>query len=135
MDVLVMSRETAKRWSYHPNDEITGIISITDPDKEKVNFKNGFFDSVLRVSFWDEESEDWGCIDYDSAHDIAVFIDKNKSRLDTLIVQCEAGVSRSAGVAAAILKALTGDDMQIFGNPKYSPNMKCYRMVLNALME
>ena len=54
----------------------------------------------------------------------------NKSSL----VHCGAGQSRSAGVAAAILKWMTGSDAQIFDNRKYTPNMRCYRLVLEALM-
>ena len=57
----------------------------------------------------------------------------NKTYVEKIIVQCEAGCSRSSGVCAAIMKYLTGDDMSIFRNPKYSPNMNCYRMVYNAL--
>lgn len=51
------------------------------------------------------------------------------------IVHCDAGISRSSGVAAAILKAKTGDDSQIFNNPKYRPNMRCYRIVLDEFMQ
>ena len=52
-----------------------------------------------------------------------------------MIVHCDAGISRSSGVAAAILKAKTGDDSQIFNNPKYRPNMRCYRIVLDEFMQ
>ena len=38
----------------------------------------------------------------------------------------------NAGVAAAIMKALFGDDWEVFDNPKYVPNMTCYRTVLDA---
>ena len=52
-----------------------------------------------------------------------------------VIVHCDAGISRSSGVAAAILKAKTGDDSQIFNSPKYRPNMRCYRIILDELMQ
>ena len=51
-----------------------------------------------------------------------------------IIVHCDAGISRSAGVAAAILKYLTDDDSAIFDSHRYHPNMWCYRKTLNALM-
>ena len=51
-----------------------------------------------------------------------------------VIVHCDAGISRSSGVAAAILKYLTGDDSSIFDNARLHPNMWCYRKTLNALI-
>ena len=50
-----------------------------------------------------------------------------------VIVHCDAGISRSAGVAAAILKHTTGDDSSIFENGLYDPNLWCYRKTLEAL--
>ena len=50
-----------------------------------------------------------------------------------MIIQCDAGVSRSAGVAGALMKYYNGDDSEIFENPKYRPNMRCYRTMLNEL--
>ena len=50
-------------------------------------------------------------------------------------MHCEAGQSRSAGVAAAIMKYLYNNDTDIFNNRYYKPNMLCYRKVLNAFME
>lgn len=49
------------------------------------------------------------------------------------IVHCTAGISRSAGICAAILKWATGNDDDIFQNPSYRPNMHCYQIMLNAL--
>lgn len=50
-----------------------------------------------------------------------------------VIVHCDAGISRSAGVAAAILKHTTGDDSSIFENGLYDPNLWCYQKTLAAL--
>lgn len=66
------------------------------------------------------------------ANAIATFLTQNPGL--EIIVHCDAGISRSAGIAGAILKYLTGDDTQIFDNPYYHPNMWCYRKTLNALM-
>ena len=52
-----------------------------------------------------------------------------------VIVHCDAGISRSAGVAAAILKHTTGDDSSIFQNGLYDPNLWCYRKTLFALTD
>ena len=49
-----------------------------------------------------------------------------------LVVHCDAGVSRSAGVAAAILKATGQDESEILDNPNYFINARCYAYVLMA---
>lgn len=56
----------------------------------------------------------------------------------TLIVHCSAGISRSAGVAAAIHDALgwpiaNARDDDVFRDGKFAPNMHCYRTMLRAL--
>ena len=56
----------------------------------------------------------------------------------TLIVHCSAGISRSAGVAAAIHEALgwpiaNTRNSDVFRDGKFAPNMHCYRTMLRAL--
>ena len=56
----------------------------------------------------------------------------------TLIVHCSAGISRSAGVAAAIHDTLgwpvaNARDNDVFRDGKFAPNMHCYRTLLRAL--
>ena len=70
----------------------------------------------------------------EDAKKICEAVNEMKDFVTQIIVHCEAGVSRSAGVAAAIGKYLNGDDMFIFGAPRFSPNITCYRKVLNTFM-
>ena len=49
-----------------------------------------------------------------------------------MIIHCWAGVSRSAAVAAAILKVYTGNDDQIFKSGTYAPNMYVYHKILEG---
>ncbi len=71
------------------------------------------------------------------ANNIVNFVN-NFNEIDTIIVHCDAGQSRSAGVAAAIAKFFNGDDEQFFsgggmyGSPRYTPNRLAYRKVLQA---
>ena len=58
------------------------------------------------------------------AERIVEFSEKYKDKL--LIIHCDAGISRSSGIAAAILRHYTGDDAEIFDNYSYDPNMWCY---------
>lgn len=134
--VLVMSRARAKKFSFQPHDFTSVIISITDIDKELnnliVNTNNGI-KSVLQVQFDDYDQGEPNCITEKDAEKIAEFVKRTADKVDTVIVHCEAGISRSAGVAAAISKYLFNDDTAIFNNRQYCPNMTCYRYVLNAL--
>lgn len=52
--------------------------------------------------------------------------------IDVLIVHCYAGVSRSAAVAAAILKEKTGDASEILDSDWYEPNRYVYDLLIKA---
>ena len=140
IDIRILNRKEAKKFSCESHDFKTAIISITDTDKADVIFEkneaNGI-KAVLRLKFDDVERDykNEHCITKEDAENIVKFVNKNKNKVDKFIVHCEAGVSRSAGVGAAIMKALNGDDWDIFKNPLKCPNMKCYRTVLNAFID
>lgn len=128
----VLSRSKAKVFSYSHSEESLVIISITDLDSDPVFFaKNEQIKSILRLSFNDVDKGCYGAMNEKDADDIVHFCSKWLPQTN-LLVHCEAGLSRSAGVCAAILKWYEGSDMQIFGNAYYRPNMHCYREVLNA---
>ena len=140
IDICILNRKEAKKFSCESHDFKTAIISITDTDKADVIFEknevNGIR-AVLRLKFDDVERDykNEHCITKEDAESIVKFVNKNKNKVDKFIVHCEAGVSRSAGVGAAIMKALNGDDWDVFKNPLKCPNMKCYRTVLNAFID
>ena len=122
IDIRILNRKEAKKFSYEPHDFKTAIISITDTDKADVIFEknetNGIR-AILRLKFDDVERDykNEHCITKEDAESIVKFVNKNKNKVDKFIVHCEAGVSRSAGVGAAIMKALNGDDWDVFKNP------------------
>jgi predicted protein tyrosine phosphatase len=60
---------------------------------------------------------------------ILLFVETWKDKVDLIVVNCVAGVSRSKGVAAALGKILNGDDSDAFKHG--IPNMRVYRMLLN----
>lgn len=56
--------------------------------------------------------------------------------VDFVVCHCDAGISRSAGVAAALSKHYNGTDFEFFNSEgRYRPNMLVYKKVLNALHE
>jgi predicted protein tyrosine phosphatase len=53
--------------------------------------------------------------------------------IDTLLVCCDAGQSRSAAIAAAVSRYLGQDEWAIWDNPRYRPNPLVYRLTCKAL--
>lgn len=144
MRIVVMSRAQASRFFMNMTSiekshyACISICGLNDDPPLKTHYpkKSLFmtFDDIDQVCLdWMSEvpMQPW------DADEIAGFVKTiaNVFLIDTLIVHCEAGMSRSAGVAAAIMKWLNNDDTPIFDVPRYRPNMRCYRMTLNALMD
>ena len=131
-----MSRNMAIEYSKKSHEKTSAVISISDFCTDSPVLENNPDNGIIarcRVLFDDVECGEANCITEDDARKITAFVLTHKKSVDRLVVHCEAGVSRSAGVAAAILKALTGTDRNVFNNPKYVPNMTCYRTVLEAM--
>ena len=70
-----------------------------------------------------------------SLEDAKAFADyaKELADVDTLYCCCDAGQSRSPAVAAAVMRYFGLDDMQIWENPHYHPNMLVFEMLAGAL--
>lgn len=66
------------------------------------------------------------------ADNIIQFVNQHINEVEQIIVHCGAGISRSAGVCAALMMIINGDDSAIFDNGQYCPNMHCYRLVLES---
>lgn len=147
MNVYVMSRADAIRYCHKQHNAPVVMISVSDPyiaypSAPFCNEENKVL-AIQRLYFTDADkpgSDVYGRTvgERDLISDGDALLVKrllNKFPNTDIIVHCDAGISRSSGIAAAILKAYTGDDSQIFNNPRYSPNMRCYRSVYNKLME
>lgn len=139
-DFCVYSRHLIEATAAHEVPHI--IVSITTVSSDQAKLKtNELTAGVLRLSFVDFDAvvhvdsdtitgieEDMLFSDY-QAKQIAEFVLKHKD-VDRFIVHCDAGRSRSPGVAAAVSKIITGDDKSFFD--LYNPNMRVYRKTLNA---
>lgn len=129
----IMSRQEAKRYSYLPYGLKTIFISITDVNEPDNNLKTDWTNclGILRLKFEDVDFGWDDCITPEQGSQIVDFVNSHPEA-EQIVVHCEAGVSRSAGVCAALKYAMTGNDMDIFRNGRYCPNMACYRTVLDA---
>jgi len=111
------------------------LISITDPASGNPPF-HGTYEGIIRLQFHDINEQfpegyffEGVLFNSDDAKDILAFV-KNHPDIDEIVVHCEAGVSRSAGVAAALSKIYLGDDTEFFGLC-YIPNRLVYNTILN----
>jgi predicted protein tyrosine phosphatase len=120
------------RWNSEGEFALISICGYEDTPAQLE--ENSTLKEKLFLVFDDVEAPHKNQITKKQAKQIAKFVKENKDLVDGFIVNCMAGISRSAGVAAAILKYFTNDDTQIFDSANYCPNMTCYREVLNALM-
>jgi predicted protein tyrosine phosphatase len=121
------------------------MIRITDPKQDFPPLKdNPNRVAVLELKFSDIDGKGYrtwskndqekhkGIFEDSHAQQIVDFIHTHSP--DKVVVHCNAGISRSAGVAAAIAKFLTGSDECIFKDNRYLPNMYVYRKLLNTFM-
>lgn len=132
--IRVMSRKEASDFSFTDFQEKTIIISIAALEESANTFNrcNPNLLGILFLRFDDVEADEFNHMTERDAERIIQFVNDNLDSADQIVVQCGAGISRSAGVAAALMLILNGDDSPIFDNPKFCPNKCCYRTLLNA---
>ena len=137
MIVKCMARKVLEK-NINNFDVPTIIISIRSigdtPPKKLYLHSNPQIKDFTTLAFDDVTAYCQGyCpIDERQARKIAKFVMRYKDSVEQIVVHCDAGISRSAGVAAAIAKYLNNDDNKFFMAP-YTPNMTCYSKVLFAL--
>lgn len=140
MKLIILNKSKAQRLSYTDYSSDKVIISIRTPGDDKAGFdsNNKSIKDILYLEFYDisYNSQDvfkgYDPMTDEDAVKIKDFVLKWKDKVDTLWVHCDAGISRSAGIAAGILEALGEDKSYIFDSKMYFPNLLCYRKTLNA---
>ena len=112
------------------------VISITDPGSRPARIRQpaGFRD-VLRLQFHDALPVKGFALpanivlmNEDHARAIWRFFEQWQEAVETIVVHCEQGMSRSPAVAAAICNVLNGDGSQFFD--EYVPNQYIYDLLI-----
>ncbi|HCJ42045.1 MAG TPA: hypothetical protein DHV89_11670 [Ruminococcus sp.] len=82
-----------------------------------------------------ETLDERGCFDdfFPEAEEAAKFIRENMKAGRDIICQCEYGVSRSAGCAAAVREFFFGDGIRVFADYRYMPNQLVFNKIYDAL--
>ena len=138
MKYKIASRNDVFRYSLHPHKERALVISATDkyspPAKILQNPQYNGIMATKRVKFDDVSLGRPNCITKEDAKEIAKFIKRHKdSQYDLLIVNCEVGVCRSAGICAAIMRYMGHDYKQLFASKTFKPNIGCFKLLCEAL--
>lgn len=141
MKIKVMSRKDAEKYASNYKHI---FISITSPSKDiaNISISENCID-ILRLSFHDcdgtnlhERSCSFKKLDkiiYFNEHmarQIINFVKKYENQVEEIAVHCEAGISRSAGCAAAIACMLEQSDVYFFA--RYLPNSLVYNTILRT---
>ena len=148
--IYIMNKNDVENFQFERNKRYL-IISISGYYETLANFqisilyndnidiKFYLFDGVDKeTKYYDLEKKKYYNLipmKKDQAKDIANLIKKNYNKFDYVIVHCNAGISRSAGVVGAICKYLWNDDSDVFDNEYFKPNMYVYNLLLNSFYE
>lgn len=100
------------------------FIAFHDLDKTSLNGQpfNSFDNSESALKLQ--------CITPEQARQIVDFFRAWQAKVNLVVVNCAAGISRSSATAAALAVVAFQEDDFIFCNKKYHPNMLVYRMIL-----
>lgn len=149
--VIWISQDTAHRLPDDVIDQTSLVISIQTPGSDFIfplkridkRSYNGIF-AVLPLEFDDftqvyPKHVIYGLsrlpvfFDNKFADKILNFVQINKKFVDLIICKCEAGISRSAGVAAALRKLFSQDVEDVFR--RAVPNTLVYSTILRRAHE
>lgn len=137
MEILVANREQIERGLRMKR--AWALVSVSDPDRPQPSLPlDPLRTGVLRLQFADAEPRDVALnanapsrlFAAEDARAVWAFLFIQRTRARCLVVQCEAGWSRSPAIAAAISLALGEDASRFFRD--YTPNVFVFRHMLDA---
>ncbi len=136
MNVRICSRKEIQKLIYSRFPENTAAVSFYGEGEKPVYFPQGI--NHLRLDIDDLGAsviKDPDNYHIDDFRRIARFILSCNEKGMDIICQCEAGISRSAGTAAAILEFYDQNGISVFADYHYCPNQVFYNNLLRCLKE
>ena len=114
-------------------DEDFILISITNPWSRHIRIPtNKHCKGILRLRFHDTAQKHRGKVHFRHRHAQRIKRFVLRHDTDLIICQCRAGISRSAGVGAALAKYYNLDVEEYFTTGGYVPNLLVFRTLLEA---
>ena len=136
MNVSIYSRSEIKKLIFKGFPKNTAVISYYGEYEQPVSFPSWIPHIRLFIDDIDiseiKGSEDYHIEDF---RRIARFVKSCAEKDMDIICQCEAGISRSAGTAAAIKEFYDHDGKSIFEDSRYNPNRMFYNNLYRCLKE
>lgn len=141
---ILSRKECVQRYGrrHRPNDlNPVAIVSISSTDRNVPQFDDKLAQRVLKLKFDDvlgrNDYKDAVPMSKEQAEEIVSFVSDIEGMDEPLpiIVHCDGGVSRSAGVASALLDLFGGfgiDGRSVWLDGKFMPNEWCYAQVMEA---
>lgn len=134
MIFAVKNRDDIERGLPLAEDYV--LISISCPNDPAKIPDNEYRKDVLRLEFDDIDHPVYllgglkcKMFEKEDAVKILEFFNKYRDRYEYMIVHCDAGISRSAAVVAALTKIQGQSDGDYFGR-RYIPNRRVYSFIL-----
>lgn len=139
IQIKIMSRKEALRYSYLKEIPKTIIVSISSPEQVKPSFyvNNKNIIGIHYMYFHDNDlyayyGKDCVLPKQEDINGLKIFIDTYKDSVEQIVVHCQAGISRSSATALAICEYLNIEN-DILTNDNYMPNKLVYKLVKNEL--
>jgi predicted protein tyrosine phosphatase len=138
--IIVLPRDEAQHFQY---DGPWAAISIATYPKEFIQLRTENRVALLQLAFMDIDrplsptskhanDPDTKFFDQEQAQKIINFAKSVWDKIDVLLVHCEAGVSRSPAVAAALSVIFNGPRSDNTYFKQYIPNRHVYKTILNT---
>lgn len=136
MKVSILSKsELFKLFEKKELTSKTAVVSFADEEDDFLELPNNV--DHLKIVFYDIRPSSTVPEHYDKllpeAPDIARFVSNKIKEGKDIICQCDYGISRSAGLAAAILERYAHKGLDVFSDYRYTPNQFVYNKVLKEL--
>jgi len=132
LNLLVYSRGAIEAILPHTEPHVIISITTTPDDQARLPISD-MTRGTLRLSFPDLDTPDtqYGpdkIFNRSHAKQILSFVAEHHPNITTVIVHCDAGRSRSPGVAGALARIYNEDDTYFF--KRYTPNTRVYSTLL-----
>lgn len=123
--IVVLGRIDAEEFRC---DHPWGCISIATVPGDHPPLRRRNRVALLQLVFADITTSDarFAHFEDEHAHDILDFVTHHWDEMETLLIHCDAGISRSSAVAAVISRLKFGEESEFFEEP-FEPNPLVYR--------
>ena len=129
-EIIVLGRYEAEEFECFDR---WGCISIANTADEFAAISEANRVTLLQLAFRDiaRPHPDHIAFSDDHAHEILDLVSHFWDDIETLMIHCDAGISRSSATAAAIARLKFGDGSEFF-EPPYEPNPRVYQVLLEV---